>query len=116
MQRDVKKYLFDVLEAGRAIMRMTNGMTLDEYRVDDVISSAVERKFEIIGEAVNRIRHLDMSVEERLSYVKDIIRFRNLLAHGYDVVDYAVVWDIITLDLPALLKQVEALLELPDTQ
>ena len=38
MQRRVKKYLYDVLEAGRVILRITKGMTLDEYRRDDVIS------------------------------------------------------------------------------
>ena len=39
--------------------------------------------------------------------------FRNILVHGYDVVDDAIVWDVVRVDLPRLLREVTALL-VPD--
>jgi len=53
MQHDSKKYLYDIQQAARRFQRFTADKTLDDYRNDELLQSAVERQFEIIGEAVN---------------------------------------------------------------
>jgi len=90
--------------------RATQERSLDIYEQDALIRSAVEPNFEIIGEALNRIRRTDPATAARVPEHDDIIAFRNLLIHGYDVVDHARVWQVIKDDLPRLQEQVEKLL------
>jgi len=70
-----------------------------------------KRNFEIIGEALNRIRRSDPETAARVPEYDDIIAFRNLLIHGYDVIDHVRVWEVIQADLPRLQGQVQELLE-----
>ena len=71
---------------------------------------AVERKFEIIGEAFNRLDKSDPTIAAQIPQHRQIISFRNVLIHGYDILDEAIVWQIIQADLPILKQTVEALL------
>ena len=110
MPRDPRMLLADVLEAAGSIGRFHDGIDLDGYRADELIRAGVERKLEIVGEALNRLGREDPALVARIPDVGRIVGFRNVLAHGYDVVDDEVVWDAITTDLPALVRTVEALL------
>jgi uncharacterized protein with HEPN domain len=56
MAETILKHLYDAREAVRAIFRFVSGKTFDDYERDDLLRSGVERKFEIIGEALNRVR------------------------------------------------------------
>ena len=67
-----------------------------------MLRSAVERQFEIVGEALNRLSREDPAVAARIPDVSRIVGFRNVLAHGYDIVDDEAVWSAITDDLPTL--------------
>ena len=69
-----------------------------------------ERKLEIVGEALNRLSREDPELAARIPDIARVIGFRNVLAHGYEMVDEEVVWDAITSDLPALAAKAEALL------
>ena len=111
MQLDVKKYLFDILEAARDIEKYTHGLKYNDYLADSQVQAAVERKFEIIGEALNRIKKLDSSVLESISEHQRIIGFRNVITHGYNTLDTDLVWDAVRSHLPTLIKQVERLLK-----
>jgi uncharacterized protein with HEPN domain len=104
------KWLQDIADACALIRRATQGQTLAAYEQDAVIRSAAERNFEIIGEALNRIRRTDPATAARVPEHDDIIAFRNLLIHGYDVIDHARVWQVIENDLPRLQEQVQKLL------
>ncbi len=72
---------------------------------------AIERNFEIIGEALGRLSQNDPGTASRVSEHERIIAFRNVLIHGYDLVDDELVWDTVKNKLPALLAEVEALLD-----
>lgn len=109
MNLEIKKLLFDAQEAGQAIKRFVHGRSLADYQSNDMLSSAVERKFEIIGEALNRIRHIDEDVIEQIHEYRKIVGFRNILAHGYDAVSDEVVWEICGDDLTVLLSDIERL-------
>ena len=72
---------------------------------------AVERNFEIIGEAIRRLRDHDPKVADAISESPRIISFRNTLIHGYDLVDDALVWDVIKHKLPVLQREIEVLMQ-----
>jgi uncharacterized protein with HEPN domain len=105
------KWFQDIADACALIRRATQDHSSSSYEQDAVIRSAVERNFEIIGEALNRIRRTDPATAARVPEHDDIIAFRNLLIHGYDVVDHARVWQVIQNDLPRLEEQVQTLLK-----
>jgi uncharacterized protein with HEPN domain len=72
--------------------------------------SAVERQLEIIGEALNRVRKADPETAQRVPEISRIVGLRNILAHGYAVVDDTVVWSAASERIPALLAAVTELL------
>jgi uncharacterized protein with HEPN domain len=79
----------------------------------------VERKLEIIGEAIGRISRYDTETASRISEHRRIVAFRNRLTHGYDVLDDSLVWETVKTDVPVLLSEVEGLLkelEEPDSE
>ena len=76
-----------------------------------MLRAAVERQFEIIGEALAQLAKLDRMVAERISEHSRVIAFRNILIHGYADVDDLLVWDIVQTKLPVLRDEVEALLK-----
>jgi len=111
MPHNAAKLLHDLVQAGRAIRRFREGRTIEDYRADLMFRSAVERQFEIIGEGLNRLGRADPATLERIDGHQKIIAFRNIIAHGYDVLDEAIVWQVIEDYLPRLLEQVEQWLE-----
>jgi uncharacterized protein with HEPN domain len=110
MNNAAKKLLFDVVESARSIQAWRSGRTFADYESDRQFRRAVEREFEIIGEALNRLLRTDADLAERIEELPRIIGFRNRIIHGYDTVDDASVWGIIEGHLPALLEQSESLL------
>jgi uncharacterized protein with HEPN domain len=105
-----KKLLLDVRDAGESILQNTAGKTLAEYSANRFFRRAVEREFEIIGEALKRLAQLDPPTAASVSELRQIVDFRNRIIHGYDTVDDAVVWGVIEAHLPILVKEVGALL------
>ncbi len=111
MKLETRKSLHDVARAAGDIQSYTGRMSFAEFKADGMIQAAVERKFEIIGEALNRIDSDEPDVLERISDHRRIIGFRNVIAHGYDVVDVEIVWEAVTEHLPTLITEVDALLK-----
>ena len=110
MLLESKKHLEDIRQAAELILQFTTDKGFEEYSADTLLRSGVERQFEIIGEALNRLRKVDLTVASQIDRHGRIIAFRNILAHGYDVVDDRVVWDVVQDNLPSLHRQVVALL------
>jgi len=114
-QREVKKYLFDVDQSCDLIRQFTEGMTFSQYAANPMVRSAVERQFEIIGEALVQALRTDPELESRISDIGRIISFRNRLIHGYASISDEIVWGTIEANLNTLKKEVQLLLkELPD--
>jgi uncharacterized protein with HEPN domain len=111
MQLESKKLLEDIRQACEQIIEFTKGKKFEDYHNDNLLRSGVERQFEIIGEALNRLDKSESEITNQISHSKRIISFRNILIHGYDVVEDPIVWDVITQDLPVFYEQVENLLD-----
>lgn len=110
MTTEAKKWLFDVREACVAIESFVAGKTLADYRGSELLRAATERKFEIVGEAMGKLREQAPEVFAKINEGHAIIGFRNRLIHGYDSVDDVIVWDVIQRKLPKLHSEVERLL------
>lgn len=110
MQPKTPKRLEDIRDAADFIVAVTRGKSLPDYRDDRLLRQAIERNFEIIGEAMNRLAQDDPGTASRISQYRRIIDFRNLLIHGYDLVDHRIVWSTIEEEVPTLLREVTALL------
>ena len=120
MRLESRKLLEDVRQAAELILQFATGQfatgrTIRDYSENALLRSGIERQFEIIGEAINQLAKLDAATASRISQ-RRIIDFRNILIHGYDLVDTNVAWDVVQNDLPALLREVAALLSEPAGQ
>jgi uncharacterized protein with HEPN domain len=110
MLHDPRAYLWDVQQAAEAIDKFTAGHDANSYAEDAFVQAAVERKFGIIGDALNRLSKVDPALAERVPHLRTIVGFRNVLIHGYALVDHARVWHIRATLLPDLHATVSTLL------
>ena len=108
MEIEIQKWLFDAHEASNAICEFLKEKDFEDYRSNLMLSSAVERQFEILGEALKRIRDKDEEfLETSITGWRGAISFRNILAHGYDHIEDDIVWGIIESDLPQLIESIQ---------
>ena len=91
-----------MVTAAAAIRTFIAGRTLGDYQADLMLRSAVERQFEILGEALTRALRVDPGLKTRLPASRGAIDFRNVIAHEYDALAAATVWDIACNELPGL--------------
>ena len=110
MKLETLKYLYDIQCATDLLREFTSGKTFVNYEGDSMLRSAVERQFEIIGEAMASLARIDEPTADRISHYRRIIAFRNTLIHGYADVDNHLVWDVIKTDLPVLKREINAIL------
>ena len=116
MQRDAKAYLWDIANAAASIRAFTNGKDLDAYQQDELLRSAVERKFGIVGEALSQLLRYFPLYRDKITLVGEIVGFRNQIVHGYATIRNDMVWEIVQVYLPRLHQEVTELLEEPDLQ
>jgi uncharacterized protein with HEPN domain len=108
MDRASMKLLWDVLEHAREIEVMTKEITYEQFSKDRKLVFAVERCFEIVGNAIAQLDKIrtDLPISDK----EKIIGLRNKLAHSYDEIEHVNIWSIIKKNLPLLISEVEALL------
>ncbi len=111
MERDPRALLWDARASADAIVRFLSGKTYNDYLADEILRSAVERQFEILGEALAQLRKANPELAGRVPDASNAIGFRNVLIHGYAKVDSAIVWQAATHALPKLRSAVDALLK-----
>lgn len=94
----------DMLNSIGKIMTYTKNLSFGDFMKDQKTVDAVERNFEIIGEAANQ---LPADFQKEYSHIEwhHVISFRNRLIHGYFGVDYRILWFILENDLPNLENQ-----------
>ena len=103
-------YLKDIKMAIISIEKFIEGLDYNKFKVDDKTSSAVIRKFEIIGEATKNIPEVIREKYPQIPW-KDIAGMRDKLIHAYSEVDLKLIWTTIHQRLPKLKSTMEKLLE-----
>ena len=111
MRIEARKLLYDMQRAAALLTEFTAGKTFDDYERDAMMRAAVEREFEIVGEALTQLARVDEPVAASITHYQRIIAFRNVLIHGYANVDDGLVWNVVETRLPTLVREIDALLE-----
>jgi len=108
--RDIKLYLKDILEAMETVEKFVKDMNFEQFKNNDLVSSAVIRKFEIIGEAT---RNIPQEIKKKYSDIpwKTMVGFRDKLIHFYFGIKYDIVWETIKSKLPELKEKIKKILE-----
>ena len=111
MHADAAKLIWDTQQALQRIKRFVARKDFAAYQSDELLRSAVERQFEILGEALNQLSRLDPDMAEKIPELPRIVAFRNILIHGYASSSNDVVWSAIQGDAPTLYREVKDLLQ-----
>ena len=109
-ERVLPLLLEDMAGAINYILEFTRGMSPEDYESDIKTRFAVERNFEIIGEAASRIPQDFKSQHPEIEWriIKD---FRNFIIHDYFGINQNIIWDTIQYRLAGLLEQINRLLK-----
>ncbi|MCH8569154.1 MAG: DUF86 domain-containing protein [Balneolales bacterium] len=96
MPHSVRKLLIYLSISCTEVIEFAEGDSFEEFQEDRILQLAVEIEFDIISEELNRLERLDADkLAERIPEYRRIIHFRNILAHRYDKVNIAAVWDFV---------------------
>lgn len=107
MAHKTRKLLIDLKLSCEEIIEFSNGKSFTDFSESRLLQLAIEREFEIIGEALARLSKIDeANLEKNIPEYRKIIDFRNVISHGYDVIDEMVLWDFVQNKVPDLLKKV----------
>ena len=109
-KRDYKLFLSDILESIKRIEEYTAGLTFEDFEKNNIVSDAVVRNLEIIGEAAKNIPS-EIAQRSPLIPWKKIIGFRNIVIHAYFTVDLKNVWYIIKEQLPELKISIDIMMK-----
>lgn len=98
-----------MVRAGEAILRYAKGGK-SAFLADEMMRSAIERQFEVLGEAARRLSEEFRKANPEIPW-KTIIAFRNYLIHGYDSIVPERVWAAVSGALKATLPELRRLAE-----
>ena len=110
MRIESKKFLYDIAHAAKLALGFIAGKNFADYNDDIMLRSAVERQLEIVGEALAQLARIDPAVASQIGEYQRIIAFRNILIHGYAEIDHRIVWNVLELKLPVVLREASGLL------
>lgn len=109
-RKDVLFFLLDIENSLKRIFNYTNGMNFNDFISDDKTKDAVERNFEIIGEAVKNLPEQYRAKHPHIPF-KQIAGMRDKLIHDYFGVDYEIVWKTIETRLPQFALEIQNLIK-----
>lgn len=110
MRPESKKYLYDILQACETLGHFIEGKRFADYDSDLLLRSAVERQLMIVGEAMSQATRMDEDLAEQIEDAREIINLRNVIVHGYTIIENQTIWGILQADVPRLREQVAGLL------
>jgi uncharacterized protein with HEPN domain len=108
-QHDDSTILRQILEHAEEVLQITKDKNHTDVKNDRILSLALVRLLEIIGEAASRVSKSSREKIPQIPWMA-IISMRNRLIHGYDQIDMNIVWDVIKNDLPPLINELRKIL------
>jgi uncharacterized protein with HEPN domain len=108
-QHNTAVFLKHMLDHGLEAAAMIKGKTRADLDKDRQLNLALVRLLEIIGEAAGRVPKEDQARYAEIAW-PEIISLRNRLIHGYDTVDFDILWQIVSQDLPGLIESLKKVL------
>jgi uncharacterized protein with HEPN domain len=109
MQHDPRKLTEDVLRCIAEVEIFCQGKTFHDFQEDRGLQLIVERELEIIGEALARLRREHPALADHVPDIHKIVGLRNVLAHGYDILEHEILWDIVVNKLSVLKRDLQAM-------
>ncbi len=106
--------LRDMLSHAREAVDLLGRSSREELGHDRVLQLALTRLVEIVGEAANRVSQETQQKTTGIPWLQ-IIGMRNRLVHGYDVIDFDLLWDTVTTDLPPLITALQKIVSGKDS-
>ena len=113
--RPERLYLSDIVEAADAIARFLTDISEDAFMKDELRQSAVLLQLIVIREAAARLSEEFKKQHPEIPW-RDIVAFRNIAVHKYFAVDWKIVWETATREVPELRRQIVSLLESLDNE
>lgn len=110
MKRETAKRLHDIRSACDEVLEYCRNTSRDDFITDRTLQIVVAHLTLIIGEAMRRAERSQPSLIEVIPDLRDIVDTRNRVIHGYDDINYLLLWDIVRDDVPPLKATVERLL------
>lgn len=107
---DITIYFQDMKESIEKILDKIKDKSLSDLEEDDTLQLAIERLFEILGEAANRISKDSQIKYPQIPWSK-IIGMRNVIIHSYDKIDSEQLFLTIHEDLPGLKKELDKIID-----
>ena len=109
-KRDPEIVLKQILSHAREAVEICHGRKRSDLDSDRLLNLALTRLVEIVGEAANRV---PASIQEKYPDLPwlQMIGVRNRLIHGYDSVDFDILWIIVQHDLPSVIEKIETILK-----
>lgn len=104
------KRLVDAIQSIEAIERFTADIDLEAYLENELLQAAIERKFEVLGEALKKACEEEPNLLGAIPDLRAIISMRNRIIHAYDIVDHHILWDAIHHDTTQLKRELDALI------
>ena len=108
-RRNAQHSYRDMLAHAQEAVTLAEGKQRSDLDADRLLNLALVRLLEIIGEAANRISEEEQQRHPDIPWAQ-IVGLRNRLIHGYDAVDFDILWQIIADDLPPLIAGLEAII------
>jgi uncharacterized protein with HEPN domain len=110
MKPETAKRLHDAASACDELKTFTADWDREEFLVNRGQQLIVWKLVEIVGEALRQAEASDVSLRDNLPELRDVVNTRNRITHGYDSVDFGLLWDIVIDEMPALRQRVGDLL------
>ena len=110
MTKTPRFYLEHIREQTEYLIAASEGMEQEAFLSNQTILLAFERSLEIIGEAVGRLDDEFKASHPDIPW-RNIRGLRNIVAHVYWAVDYDVIWNVVTDEIPSLHLQIGHLLD-----
>jgi uncharacterized protein with HEPN domain len=111
MHDQLTKRLLDAHAACVNIESFRAGNTLDDFSANFRLRLEIERLLEIVGEALRKAEDYDPNLDQRIPELRSAIGMRNRIIHGYDGIDYELIWLTASLRIPELRARIEGLLD-----